>query len=172
MINLALSIKEKRGDRGLREVANEIGISHATISRIENGKSPDIETFKKICEWLNVDPGEMLGVKEQKENTKLTFFNSYVTTNYFGKGVAIEMLTRDELKKYLDDIGDVVKEQNWLRLVINWYLGDRCSWTEEHLISSLQEVKKDIRLVQKRLADGATTEGLSNVQKEKEKNGE
>lgn len=48
-------IKETRGNRGLREVADEIGgISFTTLSRIEKGKVPDVETFVKICRWLNV----------------------------------------------------------------------------------------------------------------------
>lgn len=168
MINLALSIKEKRGDRGLREVANEIGISHATLSRIENGKLPDIETFKKICEWLNVDPGVILslGVKEQKEDIELTFFESGVTANYFGRGVGLEMLTRDELKKYLEDIPRVVQKENWTRMVVIEYLNPASGWGEDTLIRWLKKVKKDIRLVQKRLAEGATTEDLSVVQKE------
>jgi len=54
-------VKEKRGVKGIREVAAEIGISYATLSRIENGKLPDLQTFSKICTWLELDPGEILG---------------------------------------------------------------------------------------------------------------
>jgi len=53
---------ERRGERGVREVAREIGISPATLSRVERGFLPDVETFGKICRWLAVDPGEILGV--------------------------------------------------------------------------------------------------------------
>ena len=46
-------IKEKRGKRGLREISAEIGdISPATLSRIEQGKIPDVDTFVKLCKWL------------------------------------------------------------------------------------------------------------------------
>ena len=54
-------MREKRGVRGIREVAAEIGISYATLSRVENGKLPDLQTFSKICTWLELDPGEILG---------------------------------------------------------------------------------------------------------------
>lgn len=38
---------------GLRELSSEIGISTATLSRIENGNfKPDLVTFKKILDWL------------------------------------------------------------------------------------------------------------------------
>lgn len=39
---------------GLREAAREIGISAATLSRIENGKTPDVETMGMICFWLEI----------------------------------------------------------------------------------------------------------------------
>lgn len=52
---LASMLKEKRGGKGLRAIADEIGnVSFATLSRIELGKIPDIDTFVRICKWLNV----------------------------------------------------------------------------------------------------------------------
>jgi len=47
-------IKNKRGRKGLRTVATEIGASAATLSRIEQGKIPDVETFIKVCGWLEM----------------------------------------------------------------------------------------------------------------------
>ena len=61
--NIGQLLRERRGNGGIREVAREIGISPATLSRVENGKLPDLETFSKICRWLKIDPGEVLGVK-------------------------------------------------------------------------------------------------------------
>ena len=60
---LAPLVQKRRGERGLREAAAEIGISPATLSRVERGKLPDIETFSKLCTWLKVDPSEILGVQ-------------------------------------------------------------------------------------------------------------
>ncbi len=37
---------------GLREFAKEIGISAPTLSRIERGNIPDIETYFSICFWM------------------------------------------------------------------------------------------------------------------------
>jgi len=64
---LSKKIVEKRGSRGVRETAKEIGISHATLSRVERGYLPDLETFGKICQWLNVDPGKLLGIQQEKK---------------------------------------------------------------------------------------------------------
>ena len=58
--SLRWKLLEKRGDRGLREVAKEIGTSAATLSCIERGHVPKIELFVKICKWLDIDPGEVL----------------------------------------------------------------------------------------------------------------
>jgi transcriptional regulator with XRE-family HTH domain len=57
-------LEQARGTRGIREVAAEIGVSAATLSRVERGYMPDLETFGKICRWLKVDPAEILGMKD------------------------------------------------------------------------------------------------------------
>ncbi|MDB5151103.1 MAG: family transcriptional regulator [Mucilaginibacter sp.] len=52
---LADMLKSKRGNKGLRTVAAEIGtVSAPTLSRIEQGKVPDVDTFVNICKWLKV----------------------------------------------------------------------------------------------------------------------
>jgi len=54
-------VSKKRAGKGVRETAKAIGISAATLSRVENGNVTDLETFRKICTWLQVDPGTILG---------------------------------------------------------------------------------------------------------------
>lgn len=57
-------VKSKRGSKGLRATAEEIGqTSAATLSRIEQGKLPDVDTFLRICKWLDV-PADTFSVKE------------------------------------------------------------------------------------------------------------
>lgn len=58
---LGRMLQQKRGSMGVRAAAGEIGISPATLSRIENGRIPDLETLKKVCVWLQVDPARYLG---------------------------------------------------------------------------------------------------------------
>ncbi|MES2292994.1 MAG: helix-turn-helix transcriptional regulator [Pseudomonadota bacterium] len=55
-------IAAKRGTRGIRAAAADVGISQATLSRVENGHMPDLATFAKICKWLDRDPREFLGL--------------------------------------------------------------------------------------------------------------
>ncbi|PHM11627.1 helix-turn-helix domain-containing protein [Nostoc sp. 'Peltigera malacea cyanobiont' DB3992] len=52
-------VRDKRGTKGLREISAEIGnVSPSTLSRIENGSIPDMETFVALCDWLQMHPGD------------------------------------------------------------------------------------------------------------------
>src|SRR5260370_40297157 len=59
-------IQRKRGSMGVRAAAGEIGISAATLSRIENGRVPDLDTLKKVCAWLGIDPASYLGIPAEQ----------------------------------------------------------------------------------------------------------
>ena len=76
---LASMLKSKRGKKGLRETAAEIGeISSATISRVEQGNLPDVETFIRLCKWLDVSTdtfitGDKIEQKDLSEKDKLVY---------------------------------------------------------------------------------------------------
>lgn len=54
---LAAMVRAKRGGQGLRAAAQEIGeISASTLSRVEQGNVPDLDTFIRLCRWLGVEP--------------------------------------------------------------------------------------------------------------------
>lgn len=64
---LARMVKSKRGDQGLRVVAKEIGdVSSSTLSRIEQGSIPDVNTFLLLCNWLEV-PTDTFIISEQTQ---------------------------------------------------------------------------------------------------------
>lgn len=42
------------------EAAENIGVSKATLSRIENGKTPDIFTLAKLCRWMGFSAEQAL----------------------------------------------------------------------------------------------------------------
>jgi transcriptional regulator with XRE-family HTH domain len=57
---LAALVRAKRGKHGLRETAKAIGgLSASTLSRIEQGNVPDLDTFLRLCAWLNVAPADL-----------------------------------------------------------------------------------------------------------------
>ena len=53
---IGIEIKNKREHNKLtqKQLANEIGINHSVISRIESGKWLSIEMLEKICNKLNI----------------------------------------------------------------------------------------------------------------------
>lgn len=62
---LASMIKSRRGKKGLRDTATEIGdISAATLSRVEQGNLPDVETFIRLCKWLKVSADTFVSGKK------------------------------------------------------------------------------------------------------------
>jgi transcriptional regulator with XRE-family HTH domain len=62
--NLGRLVREKRGQRGVRAVAAEIGISHSTLSRVEQGHLPDLENYQKICTWLGLEVAVVTGISK------------------------------------------------------------------------------------------------------------
>ncbi|NKB69811.1 MAG: helix-turn-helix domain-containing protein [Candidatus Latescibacteria bacterium] len=67
--HLAFLVKTKRGNTGLRTVAKEIGgISPSTLSRVEQGKVPVLDTFIQLCKWLGVSPGLFMGDQKQEDD--------------------------------------------------------------------------------------------------------
>lgn len=47
-----LMVKNKRGDYSLRGLAEHLGVSASTLSRVENGYDCDIRTFFRLADWL------------------------------------------------------------------------------------------------------------------------
>jgi transcriptional regulator with XRE-family HTH domain len=89
---IGLKIIAKRGERGIRAVAKEIGTSPATLSRVERGHIPDLETFGKICRWLCIDPGEVLGTKDEESRRPVVSVQTH-----FRKDQAIDPRTATAL---------------------------------------------------------------------------
>lgn len=45
-------------DDSLRDISTEIGVSAATLSRMDRGSQPDMETFLKICGEMDFKPAK------------------------------------------------------------------------------------------------------------------
>lgn len=70
LLRLGALLRERRGGRGIREVAKDIGISPATLTRVESGRLPDLATFQRICTWLKVNPAELLDIPIETSQTQ------------------------------------------------------------------------------------------------------
>ena len=65
LASLGALVRERRGASKLRETAAKIGISASTLLRVESGRIPDVVTFGKLCQWLQVDPSTFLGIEDK-----------------------------------------------------------------------------------------------------------
>ena len=71
LASLGQLVAQKRGKVGIRTTAREIGLSPATLSRVENGQLPDLANFTKLCQWLEVDPAGVLGFNPDDLDRKI-----------------------------------------------------------------------------------------------------
>lgn len=111
--SLGKMVKAKRGDNKLREAAKEIGISAATLMRIEGGRIPDVATFGKVCHWLGVDPGDFLGfdVKAPSETDYVSISAHFKgdntpnpeTANALGRMILFAMKMQPHSKEVADN---------------------------------------------------------------------
>jgi transcriptional regulator with XRE-family HTH domain len=102
---LAESIREKRGRKGVLEAAKDIGISPATLSRIENEKIPDLETFEKVCTWLKHDPITYLEAPSATKQPKIQV--------HFKKETAINQASAQALTQMiLHAYNALIEEEN------------------------------------------------------------
>ena len=85
MARFAQRIQEKRAGKGIREAAKEAGVSPATLSRVENGKVPDLDTFGKVCRWLGEDASVYLGTRSGANTDEVPKVRVH-----FKKGAAIK----------------------------------------------------------------------------------
>lgn len=102
---LGQRLRRQRGNRGVREVAGEVGISAATLSRVERGNVPDLETFAKICKWLEIDPAEILGLDVHRADLQRQRLDATVHFR-------MEQATSPELAEALADM--IIRAQEML----------------------------------------------------------
>ena len=89
-------VGQKRGKVGIRATAREIGLSPATLSRVENGQMPDLANFTKICRWLEVDPARVLGFEPETLGRPVAavHFRSQATVSLSTAGALQELIIK------------------------------------------------------------------------------
>ncbi len=75
MEELSALVKAKRGKIGLRETAKQVEVSPSTLSRVEQGKIPDLETLQKLCDWLQVPLSRFMNETEHDDSNVIAGLN-------------------------------------------------------------------------------------------------
>jgi transcriptional regulator with XRE-family HTH domain len=60
-VSFGESVQSFRDGMSMREAAAAIGVAPATLCRIENGMEPSIGSFVRVCWWMKIDAGLVLG---------------------------------------------------------------------------------------------------------------
>ena len=94
------AVAARRGTLGVRAAARDAGISPATLSRVENGHTPDMETFEKLCNWLGADPSRFLS----GANTEV------VASVQFKKATAVKPETARALGELVNAVFEMIKD--------------------------------------------------------------
>jgi len=64
-----LTKRRRKLGLSLREAADASGIPFATLARVEQGRMPDLETFRRLVAWLGLPPDQFFTVTARTENT-------------------------------------------------------------------------------------------------------
>lgn len=101
-------LKELRGDMFQEELAEELGISRATLSHLENGRQePNLELLEKIADFFNVSVDYLIG---RTINKRTDFSDSLKNTINISEALnEIEKLQK-ETAKVLSKIKQIIKQ--------------------------------------------------------------
>jgi DNA-binding Xre family transcriptional regulator len=60
---LAVYLRERmlKDKMSARRASREAGVAHTTIMRILDGKEVSVDTLEKVCEFLEINPGDVIG---------------------------------------------------------------------------------------------------------------
>lgn len=99
-MNIGQRIKEVRESQGitLLQVANELGVTEATVQRYESGniKNLKLDTITKIAIFLNVDPAYLMGWKNTKDNLSMKSNYPLYPAISAGLPIGIDGITEQE----------------------------------------------------------------------------
>jgi DNA-binding Xre family transcriptional regulator len=79
----------------VRAAARDIAIAHTTLFRVRDGQSYDLDTLIKVCEWLGVNPCEVLDEKVIGRPGKVAMSFSIALSKYPALTEAFELIGED-----------------------------------------------------------------------------
>lgn len=93
--DLGRLILAKRTERGLgiRAAAREVGISHATLARVEKGFLPDLENYEKIRAWLGIQDRPAISKSVNQNVPQVNFRREKTATPETAAALARMILT-------------------------------------------------------------------------------
>lgn len=97
----ALDAQREAKNMSWRDVANETGVNASTLTRLGQGKSPDVENFLALIDWLGIDAKTFWDMKEQGKPETLAIISTALRNDPYldDKGATlIDELVRNAYK--------------------------------------------------------------------------
>jgi transcriptional regulator with XRE-family HTH domain len=96
----ALDAQRKSKELSWRQLAKEVNISPSTLTRMAQGKRPDVDSFAALVQWIGVPADEFLrteGGKPGKKAEPLAMISTYLRAN------------KDLDKKSIEALEDIIR---------------------------------------------------------------
>lgn len=112
---LGALLHARRGNRSLRIVAQEISrkvgkVSASTLSRIEQGKVPDLDTLLVLCQWLNVPVQRLMETPESRKSSASTAVSTPdIVQAHLRADRALDPATAEALAKMVQLVYDAAR---------------------------------------------------------------
>ena len=112
---LGALLRAKRGAKGLRAVAQEITdsygpVSSSTLSRVEQGNVPDLDTFVRLCKWLEVSTERLMYGSKASKPVHQQPSTADVIKAHLRADRTLDANTSDALMKMIQLVFDAAKK--------------------------------------------------------------
>ena len=111
---LGRAIKRRREELklSLRDVADEIGVSASTLSRIENGTGkPDADNIARITRWLDMPVDRVMTGRKGKDVEPVVYYPHEATPEIVEAHLRADKKLTPEMAKALSELFRVAYQQ-------------------------------------------------------------
>ncbi len=91
---LALDAQRQARRLSWRQVAAEAGVSASTLTRMSQGKRPDVESLAALCAWGGLAADDFMSGRSGNEPRPLAMISTYLRSDPNLDDKAAEMLDR------------------------------------------------------------------------------
>jgi transcriptional regulator with XRE-family HTH domain len=100
---LVAALDAKRRAKGLswRQLAGKAGVSQSTLTRMQQGKRPDVDTFASLIRWLGMPAEEFLASENAKSRKKTDPHPLAVVSTYLRGGKEMSAQTLQAIEELI-----------------------------------------------------------------------
>lgn len=97
----------------LREASQASGVPVATLARIERGRTPDLDTFRRVIRWLGVPAERFFSSTERTQNT------ATVIAEHLRADPALSAEAAERIAGIVHDLYDTLAAPSGRRLAVH-----------------------------------------------------